>query len=150
MCLHPKASDNMASSSSFPITLFLFLLLSFLSYSYGVQAKATPLIFPIKKDGRSGLYYSLIQVGTPAYSVNVLLDIASQWTWFNCENGYNSKAYTPVSCASPTCAASGGSGCQGCSGPSRPGCTNNTCGVSPYSPFVNLQYAEGLGLDVFI
>ncbi|OWM74210.1 probable aspartic proteinase GIP2 [Punica granatum] len=137
----------MASNS---LCHLFILILSFFFLSPSHAATPSPLIFPIRKDDPTRLYYTTIMVGTPPTAVNTLLDLAGQWSWFNCDGGYNSLAYRPVACGSDTCNAAGGIGCVGCNGPARPGCTNDTCGVFPYNPFQNMQLAEGLGEDVLV
>ncbi|KAK4755743.1 hypothetical protein SAY87_009500 [Trapa incisa] len=138
-------------TSCSPLLCLLFLTLSFFLLSpLQVASSSSPVIFPIRKDDLSRLYYTTIQIGTPPTSVITLLDLSGQWSWFNCDGGYNSSAYRAVPCGSNTCNSAAGLGCVSCSGPIRPGCTNDTCGVFAYNPFQNTLFSDGLGEDVLV
>ncbi|XP_059632567.1 probable aspartic proteinase GIP2 [Cornus florida] len=137
----------MASSS---FHLFLFFVFASFSLSYEAslsKQKPQSLIFPIKKDNVTLQYSTSLDMGTPLNFWDGVIDLGGQSVWLNCDK-YNTSTYRPIRCGSSKCKAAKGSGCSGCNAPRRPGCTNNTCGGSPYNPFENLLYGEGLIEDV--
>ncbi|XP_031276617.1 probable aspartic proteinase GIP2 [Pistacia vera] len=111
------------------------------------EVKPRAFILAIRKYNVTLQYYTTVDTGTPLTYPDLVIDLGGQILWFNCKNGFNSSTYRPVRCGSSKCKVAKGSGCVGCNGTPRPGCTNNTCGVSPYNPFSNLLYAGGLGED---
>ncbi|KAL0376568.1 UNVERIFIED_CONTAM: putative aspartic proteinase GIP2 [Sesamum calycinum] len=57
--------------------------------------------------------------------------------------------YAPIPCGSTKCEVAKGIGCVGCNLPQRPGCTNDTCGASPYNPFMDMLVSQGYAEDTF-
>ncbi|KAG8363723.1 hypothetical protein BUALT_Bualt19G0052000 [Buddleja alternifolia] len=53
------------------------------------------------------------------------------------------STYNPVLCGSTKCEVVGGDSCIGYNLPPGPGCTNNTCGIGAYNPFMNVLVFEG-------
>ncbi|KAA8527556.1 hypothetical protein F0562_034729 [Nyssa sinensis] len=134
---------NTSMSSSFHLFLFSLFVFFFLSQA---QIKPAGIILPVRKHNETLQYYTEIDMGTPLTVVRAVIDLGSQLAWFNCDS-YISSSYRPVRCGSSKCKSAKGTGCVGCNSAPRPGCSNNTCGVSPYNPFKNLLAADGLGED---
>ncbi|KAF8016939.1 hypothetical protein BT93_H2207 [Corymbia citriodora subsp. variegata] len=111
--------------------------------------KPSPLVFPIRKDAAVSQYYTTLQLGTPPAAMNVVLDLAGEYTWLDC-SAYESSSYRPVHCNSSRCEAAGGLSCNGCYGLARPGCTNDTCGVYAASPFLDVILSSDLAEDVLV
>ncbi|KAL2469952.1 Eukaryotic aspartyl protease family protein [Abeliophyllum distichum] len=85
-------------------------------------------------------------MGSNRTTVNAVIDLQERSLWFGCDN-YTSSTYVPIPCNSPKCEIANGNSCQGCNGPLRPGCTNNTCGGSPFSPYQGFALSGGLAED---
>ncbi|KAJ0036030.1 hypothetical protein Pint_24900 [Pistacia integerrima] len=134
-------------ASFFNLFLLSFAFAFIIRCIDSAEDKPRAFILPIRKDNVTLKYYTTVDIGTPLTYPDLVIDLGGQILWFNCENGFNSSTYRPVRCGSSKCKVAKGSGCVGCNGTPRPGCTNNTCGVSPYNPFSNLLYAGGLGED---
>ncbi|KAL2458615.1 Eukaryotic aspartyl protease family protein [Forsythia ovata] len=128
----------MASSFN---SVFFFVII-FVSTSYAQNG----LILPVRKDTNTLQHYTSIQMGSNRTTVNAVIDLQEQSLWFGCDN-YSSSTYVPIPCNSPKCEIANGNSCQGCNGPLRPGCTNNTCGGSPYSPYQGFALSGGLAED---
>ncbi|KAM4116102.1 hypothetical protein ACJW30_02G025500 [Castanea mollissima] len=128
--------------------LFLFsIAVVFFSTSNGANYKPQAFHLPIRKDDVTLQYYTSFEVGPTQFIVDAVIDLGQPFLWFNCDDGYNSSSYNPVPCGSSKCKTAKGIGCSGCNGTPRPGCTNNTCSMSPYNPFVNSLRSGGLGED---
>lgn len=89
-------------------------------------------------------------MGDPGMDMNVVIDLGAQFLWFSCDGNYSSSSYRPVACGSAKWEAAKGLGCVGCFGPVRPGCTNNTCGLSPFNPFNGSLISGSLSEDELV
>ncbi|KAL2486985.1 Eukaryotic aspartyl protease family protein [Abeliophyllum distichum] len=132
--------------ASFLYTIFLFLSLFICSSVYAANVPSNGLVLPVRKDAKTSQYYATLQMGSNRVTVNAVIDLGSQFLWFACDS-YTSSTYKPIPCGSKKCEVAKGNGCMGCNLPARPGCTNDTCGSSPYSPFENLLFAQGFAED---
>ncbi|XP_010546838.1 PREDICTED: basic 7S globulin-like [Tarenaya hassleriana] len=140
--------------------ILLLLLLFFIFSAAGPSSSAArkPHGFTLKVakqlDFIFNLYYVNIQVGTsPSLSVNLVLDLASQFPWFDCsEARYNSSSYRPFSFASPKCKLVKNAVPWDCPLPSGVpvplGCFNNSCGVYPFDYVETRFYMGSLGEDI--
>ncbi|KAL7144648.1 hypothetical protein ABFS83_07G026600 [Erythranthe nasuta] len=102
----------------------------------------------IRKDPKTRQFYTTIHMGSNRAAINTVIDLGGPFLWFSC-NDYLSSTYAPIPCGSRKCQLAKGSGCIGCNLPKRPGCTNDTCGATPYNPFMNLLFAQGFNEDSF-
>ncbi|XP_058723800.1 probable aspartic proteinase GIP2 [Vicia villosa] len=128
---------------------FFLLSLSFFSLS-SVSASSQPnsFILPIKKDPSTNLFYTSLGIGTPRTNFNLVIDLAAENLWYDCDTHYNSSSYTPIQCGSKQCPDIG---CTSCNGPFKPGCTNNTCPASATNSLAKFIFGGGLGQDfIFI
>lgn len=141
----------MASSSAFNLFLLSIALFSAscLSASLTPNSKQKqPFILPIKKDPATNLFYTSVGIGTPRQNFNLVIDVAGENLWYDCDKHYNSSSYRPIDCDSKTCPDIG---CVGCNGPFKPGCTNNTCPSETINPLAKFIFGGGLGEDfIFI
>ncbi|CAA2994696.1 basic 7S globulin-like [Olea europaea subsp. europaea] len=116
---------------AFSFNSFVLFFAILLSTSYAQNG----LILPIRKDTNTLQHYTSILMGSNRATVNAVIDLSERFLWFECDN-YTSSTYAPIPCNSQKCEIAKGSGCLvECQGPQRPGCTNNTCGASPFNPF---------------
>lgn len=127
-------------------TLFFFLAIFICSSGYAANVPSNGLVLPVGKDTKTSQYYTTLQMGSNHATVNAVIDLGSQFLWFACDS-YASSTYNPIPCGSKKCEIAKGIGCAGCNLPPRPGCTNDTCGASPYNPFENMLYSEGFAED---
>uniref|UniRef100_A0A7N0ULX2 Peptidase A1 domain-containing protein n=1 Tax=Kalanchoe fedtschenkoi TaxID=63787 RepID=A0A7N0ULX2_KALFE len=143
----------MASTTIFVLTFTLAAAFSSLVSAAASKPQLGSVTYPIIKDtAKTRLYYTTLQLGTPAKSLSLTLTLAGQFIWFDCEHKpdvYNSTSYQTVHCDSPACEEAGGVGCLGClDGPPRPGCTNDTCPLGAYNPFNDFIASAGLYTDI--
>ncbi|KAJ7954947.1 basic 7S globulin-like [Quillaja saponaria] len=134
------------------IALFLFSIafVSSISSSNAQPNKQIQSFFhlPVKIDRATHQYYTTTDIGTPESNYfDLVIHLGGQFLWFDCNTGYNSSTYHPIKCGTRKCKIAKGIGCVGCNGPLKPGCTNNTCGMSPYNPFNNFLVSGDLGED---
>lgn len=121
-------------ASSFHICLsFLALFLFSFDISYAAETKPQTIIFPIRKS-TSAL--------NPSYMQSLI-----RLLWFDCESGYTSSSYRPISCDSKRCIQAKGSAAWVVTWPLGQGAPT-TRGVYPYNPSMNILAGEGLGHDV--
>ncbi|KAK1351734.1 Basic 7S globulin [Heracleum sosnowskyi] len=136
------------------IHLVIVFLLVTNSEAQPNKLKRSALVFPIRKDPKTLQYYTTLKVSTKDNQVKLVMDLSSQFTWFNCDI-YNLSTYRPIICGSEKCKNALSEGCmlcpecKSCNLPSKPGCTNNTCGIDSYNPFTNYLSDQGLGEDAF-
>uniref|UniRef100_A0A164TFG6 Peptidase A1 domain-containing protein n=1 Tax=Daucus carota subsp. sativus TaxID=79200 RepID=A0A164TFG6_DAUCS len=137
------------------VIVFLFFLKSEAQVK---KAKHAALVFPIRKDHRTKQYLTTLKVSSKENHVEVVINLSSQLTWFNCDI-YNLPTYQPIECGSQKCKIAKAEGCSlfcdDCKNcnlpiPSKPGCTNNTCSVDSYNFFTNYLSDQGLGEDTFL
>ncbi|CAL0334617.1 unnamed protein product [Lupinus luteus] len=136
----------MASSFAFNFFLLSIALFSVscLSASLAPSTKPHPFILPIKKDPSTNLFYTSLGIGTPRQNFNLVIDVAGENLWYDCDKNYNSSSYIPINCNTKTCPFIG---CTGCNGPYKPGCTNNTCPANTINTFAEFLFGGGLGED---
>ncbi|KAL5097323.1 hypothetical protein RYX36_001650 [Vicia faba] len=139
----------MASSSSYIIHFFILSLSFFSLSSLSASSKPNSFILPIKKDPSTNLFYTSVGIGTPRTNFNLVIDLAGENLWYDCDTHYNSSSYTPIQCGSKQCPDVA---CiVSCDGPFKPGCTNNTCPASATNSLANFIFGGGLGQDfIFI
>ncbi|XP_027338204.1 basic 7S globulin 2-like [Abrus precatorius] len=99
----------------------------------------------IKKDQETNLFYASVGIGTPRHNFNLVIDLAGENLWYDCDTHYNSSSYTPISCRSKRCPEDI---CVSCDGPFKPGCTNNTCHATASNPLANSIFGGELGDDI--
>ncbi|EEF45329.1 ATP binding protein, putative [Ricinus communis] len=69
--------------------------------------------------------------------------------WVNCEEGYVSSSYRPVSCDSVLCTLANSHACDTeCYSTPKPDCHNNTCAHSPGNPVIHLSTGGQIGQDI--
>ncbi|KAK6117235.1 hypothetical protein DH2020_049000 [Rehmannia glutinosa] len=85
-------------------------------------------------------------MGSNRATINAVIDLGGPFLWFSC-NDYVSNTYAPIPCGSAKCEVAKGIGCVGCNLPPRPGCTNDTCGASPYNPYLDILVSQGFAED---
>ncbi|XP_057771806.1 probable aspartic proteinase GIP2 [Salvia miltiorrhiza] len=122
-------------------TLFLALIISAVAAQNG-------LILPIRKDPKTLQHIATFKMGSNRAAISAAVDLGGPFLWFSC-NDYASTTYAPIPCGSAKCDAAKGIGCVGCNLPPRPGCTNDTCGASPYNPFLDVLVSQGYAEDTF-
>ncbi|RAL51610.1 hypothetical protein DM860_018150 [Cuscuta australis] len=137
-----------------PSTLLIFLVSLFISFSLSCAQINPPrpqaFIFPINKDTTSNQYYTTIQIGSNATTLNVVIDLGGKLLYFNSADYFNSaSSYRPILCGTLQCRIANGVGCVFCfQSPPVPGCTNNTCSDYAPNPFTGTLGYSGLGQDV--
>ncbi|KAI3469518.1 hypothetical protein Pfo_026181 [Paulownia fortunei] len=127
---------------------FLYSLLFFLAILVSATNAQNGPTLPIMKDAKTSQFYTTIQMGSNRATINTVIDLGGPFLWFAC-NDYTSNTYAPIPCGSTKCEVAKGIGCVGCNLPPRPGCTNDTCGASPYNPFLNILVSQGFAEDTF-
>lgn len=127
--------------ASFLSSILFFTLISAVAAQNG-------LILPIRKDPKTFQHITTFQMGSNRAPISAVVDLGGPFLWFSC-NDYASNSYAPIPCASPKCDAAKGFGCFGCNLPPRPGCSNDTCGASPYNPFLDILVSQGYAEDTF-
>ncbi|XP_050874916.1 probable aspartic proteinase GIP2 [Lathyrus oleraceus] len=136
------------SSSSLSIHFFLISLSFFSLSSLSASSQPNSFNLPIRKDPSTNLFYTSLGIGTPRTNFNLVIDLAGENLWYDCDTHYNSSSYTPIQCGSKQCPEIG---CIGCNGPFKPGCTNNTCPASATNSLAKFIFGGGLGQDfIFI
>ncbi|KAL7101971.1 hypothetical protein ACP275_08G089800 [Erythranthe tilingii] len=136
--------------------VFFSLLIMLLSSSYS-NAQTTPpkpqsFIFPIKKDATTNQYYTTIQIGSKATTLDVVIDLGGKFLYFNSDDYSNAtSSYHPIPCGTSKCRNVVDTDgcivfCNTSPGPA-PGCTNNTCADYALNPFTGTQGYNGLGED---
>ncbi|RDX57641.1 Basic 7S globulin, partial [Mucuna pruriens] len=119
-----------------------------LTASHGPNTKPHPYILPIRKDPATNLFYTSLGIGTPRHNFDLVIDLAGENLWYDCDTHYNSSSYRPVACGSKQCPYVA---CTGCNGPFKPGCTNNTCLGNAINPLAKFLFGGGLAQDfIFI
>ncbi|KAF7852296.1 hypothetical protein BT93_L4590 [Corymbia citriodora subsp. variegata] len=116
------------------------LLLSLVSYQTLATTSSQPkaLVIPVTKDTSTLQYTTQIKQRTPLVPIKLAIDVGGIFLWVDCESGYVSSSYRPVSCDSQICKASGSGACvTECYSPPGPGCNNNTCSQMPSNPFTH-------------
>ncbi|CAJ1941264.1 unnamed protein product [Sphenostylis stenocarpa] len=133
------------------INFFIFSmpLLSLLCSSFALNPPSKAFILPVEKDPKTLQYSTSIDMGTPASTLDVVIDIRERFLWFECGNDYNSSTYQPVRCGTNKCKQAKGTDCITCTNhPLKTGCTNNTCGVQPFNPFGQFFVSGDVGEDI--
>ncbi|ESW26116.1 hypothetical protein PHAVU_003G092200 [Phaseolus vulgaris] len=130
--------------------IFSIPLLSLVSPSFAVNAGSKPhgFILPIQKDPTTLQYSTSVEMGTPPFTLDLVIDIRERFLWFECGSDYNSSSYHPVRCGTKKCIQAKGTDCITCTNhPLKTGCTNNTCGVQPFNPFAGFYVSGDVGQD---
>ncbi|GAB2285275.1 hypothetical protein Dimus_019729 [Dionaea muscipula] len=139
-------------ASSLRSLLFISSLCYFLvsSSSHAAVAAFLPkaLVVPLSKDASTLQYTTIIHQRTPLVPVKLVLDLAGQFLWVDCDKNYLSSSYRPARCRSPQCSLAWSSSCGSCFSAPRPGCNNNTCGLFPDNTITNTGSGGELGSDV--
>ncbi|CAI8610486.1 unnamed protein product [Vicia faba] len=139
----------MATSSILHLFLLSLSLLSLSSSSLALTQKPNSFILPIAKDPTTLQYSTTIKMGTPARSLDLVIDISERFLWFECDKTYNSSTYNPIQCGSKKCKLSKGTECITCTNhPLKTGCTNNTCALSVFNPIAQLFVSGDIGDDI--
>ncbi|XP_004508379.1 probable aspartic proteinase GIP2 [Cicer arietinum] len=134
--------------------LFSLSLISLISSSVALTKPHTPkpnnaFILPIAKDPITLQYSTTINMGTPAVTLDLVVDIRERFLWFECDESYNSSTYHPIQCGTKKCKQSKGAECIDCiNHPLKTGCTNHTCGVQPFNPFGEFYVSGDIGEDI--
>ncbi|KAI4345573.1 hypothetical protein L6164_012681 [Bauhinia variegata] len=137
--------------ATYSILHFFLLSIALFSVNYSLAATNPPkphfFSLHVKKDPATNQYYTSVGIGTPRHNMDLVIDLAGQHLWYDCDTGYNSSSYIPVACGSKQCPQS--SPCIGCNNfPFKPGCTNDTCGLDVFNPFADSIYSGDMGDDV--
>ncbi|XP_030475779.1 probable aspartic proteinase GIP2 [Syzygium oleosum] len=140
----------MVTSSSFILcSLLLCLVSSQVLATSSSQPKA--LVIPVTKDSSTLQYTTQIKQRTPLVPIKLTIDVGGIFQWVDCESGYVSSSYRPVSCDSQICMASGSGACvTECYSPPRPGCNNNACSHLPNNPFSNSSGGGEMAYDTAV
>ncbi|CAL5198756.1 unnamed protein product [Lathyrus oleraceus] len=139
----------MTTSSTLHLFLLSLSLLSLPSSSLALLPKPNSFILPIAKDPTTLQYSTTIKMGTPARSLDLVIDISERFLWFECDKSYNSSTYHPIQCGSKKCKLSKGTECITCTNhPLKTGCTNNTCALSVFNPIAQLFVSGDIGEDI--
>ncbi|XP_057431634.1 probable aspartic proteinase GIP2 [Lotus japonicus] len=138
-------------ATSIVLNFFLLCLLLFSASPTLSASNELPktgfITLPVKKDPATNQYYTSIGIGTPNHKLNLAIDLAGEFLWYDCDTRYNSSSYLPVPCDTQKCPQN--SPCIGCNGfPTKPGCTNNTCGLSITNPFADTIFSGDMGEDL--
>ena len=138
------------SSSNRHSLIILFSALAFFSGSNVANSEKTQptgLIFPIRKDTETLQYYTTLNISKPDNSVQLVMALGDQHTWFNCDD-FDLPTYKSISCNTEKCKRYRGYDCMDCSLliPVPPRCINNGCAVTYANPYalqaVNNSLAE--------
>ncbi|XP_050215484.1 probable aspartic proteinase GIP2 [Mercurialis annua] len=139
-------------ASSLNNFLFISSLLLFcisLSSAKTVPFRPKGLVLPVYKDKCTNQYVTELKQRTPLVPVKLLLDLGARFMWVDCDQGYVSSTYKPVSCDSKLCALANSMACATeCNSAPKPGCHNNTCAHSPENPVLRLSTGGQIGQDV--
>eukprot|EP00257_Ricinus_communis_P004197 XP_002517163.2 basic 7S globulin [Ricinus communis] len=138
-------------SSLFCSFLLLCSLLFCISPSTAETVPFRPkaLVLPVFKDKCTNQYITQIKQRTPLVPVKLIVDLGARFMWVDCEEGYVSSSYTPVSCDSLLCKLANSLACATeCNSTPKPGCHNNTCAHSPENPVIRLGTSGQIGQDV--
>ncbi|KAK8524967.1 hypothetical protein V6N12_029818 [Hibiscus sabdariffa] len=100
------------------------------------------LVIPLSKDASTLQYITQIKQRTPVVPVKLTLDVGGDSSWVDCENGYVSSSYKPVSCNSVACNLAYSPSCGSCFGGPKPGCNNNNCNLFPTN---NIKHGATIG-----
>ncbi|XP_057780553.1 probable aspartic proteinase GIP2 [Salvia miltiorrhiza] len=134
---------------AYSLPLFLTSLLLAISICHAQTSfRPRALVVPVRKDASTQQYVTTIQQRTPLVPVNLVVHLGGQYLWVDCDNGYVSSTYRPARCRSAQCSLANANGCGDCFSGPRPGCNNNTCGVTPDNPFIQLATGGELAEDV--
>ncbi|KAK7412649.1 hypothetical protein VNO78_04174 [Psophocarpus tetragonolobus] len=74
------------------VSLGLFTLAS-IAAGGSPKSKAQPFVLSIKKDEATNLFYTSVGVGTPRHNFNLVIHVAGEDLWYDCDNKYNSSSY---------------------------------------------------------
>ncbi|EEF45334.1 probable aspartic proteinase GIP2 [Ricinus communis] len=131
-----------------------FFSISFLLFLISPSTARAPfrpkaLLLPVFKDKCTRQYITQIDQRTPLVPVKLTVDLGGSLMWINCEEGYVSSSYRPLSCDSALCSLSNSQSCnKECYSSPKPGCYNNTCGQSSNNRVVYIGTGGDLGQDV--
>ncbi|WMV10420.1 hypothetical protein MTR67_003805 [Solanum verrucosum] len=137
------------ASTHIPLSLFLTLLLLFISSSTAQPVKRRALL-PVTKDAATKQYVTLINQRTPLVPIKLTVDLGGRFIWVDCQNGYVSSTLTPLICDTLLCRLSHSGACDGnCTG-SSPGHPNKDCTCShlAYNPVSRTSTGTRLNEDV--
>ncbi|CDO98879.1 unnamed protein product [Coffea canephora] len=136
----------MAYLSIFPLCLFFLLISPSIAQTTSFRPRA--LVLPLTKDSATGQYITQLSQRTPLVAIRLTVDLGGQFLWVDCDRNYISSSYRPARCRSAVCNLANSKACGQCNGSPRPGCNNNTCGLSPYNPFIRTSTSGELAQDV--
>ncbi|KAI6683766.1 hypothetical protein NL676_029679 [Syzygium grande] len=136
----------MASSSNLLfLSFFLFLTIS-QTQAKTFQPKA--LLLPVTKDSSLLQYTTQIKHRTPLVPIKLTIDVGGNFMWEECEKGYVSSSYRPVSCGSKICKISRSGPCVvKCPPPHVPGCHDDSCNHLSYNAFTRISTLGELATD---
>ncbi|WOH03280.1 hypothetical protein DCAR_0622676 [Daucus carota subsp. sativus] len=141
----------MSSSIHHYAVIFLCLAAAIFSVSSAAtfkKPKPTAFLFPIRKDTKTLQYYTTLDISSRENSVQLVLDLGGQHTWFTC-NAEVLASFKAVDCHSRKCKDYKSTSCMRCgSDPAvNVGCTDDACAVDYRNPFNTREIGRGLGED---
>ncbi|MCL7034319.1 hypothetical protein MKW94_019934 [Papaver nudicaule] len=105
----------MASSSSFlMITTALVVVLISVSLSNAQPTSSSRpqgVVLPVTKDASTLQYLTYMKQKTPLVSQSLVINLAGEFQWVDCENGYVSSSNRTLSCSGKECGWISGASC---------------------------------------
>ncbi|XP_030475780.1 probable aspartic proteinase GIP2 [Syzygium oleosum] len=128
--------------------LFLSFFVLTISQTQAKTFQPKALLLPVTKDSSLLQYTTQIKQRTPLVPIKLTIDVGGNFMWEECEKGYVSSSYRPVSCGSKICKISRSGACVvKCPPPHVPGCHNDSCSHLSYNPFTRLSNLGELATD---
>lgn len=127
-------NNKAMSTTSVDLLCLIAVIIAASSIQHSVQAA---FITPILKDQKTLQYTTTIELQTPLRPTKLVIDLGAQFSWVNCQSGYNSTTYAHTACNSTLCTALNSFACSNCYTPPAPDCGNFTCALFPENPISN-------------
>ncbi|RZC45212.1 hypothetical protein C5167_038181 [Papaver somniferum] len=95
-------------SSFFPLFFATTILLVFCNVCFSnaqptSSSRPQGLVLPVTKDGSALQYLTSIMQSTPLVSESLVVDLAGEYLWVDCENGYVSSSNRTLNCFGREC-----------------------------------------------
>ncbi|KAI3986114.1 hypothetical protein MKX01_036423, partial [Papaver californicum] len=93
----------MASSVVFSAISFLVFIVSFSNAQPASSCRPQGVVLPVTKDASTLQYLTYIKQGTPLVAESLVLNLAGEYQWVDCEEGYVSSSNRTLNCLGSEC-----------------------------------------------
>ncbi|KAI3986113.1 hypothetical protein MKX01_036422 [Papaver californicum] len=92
-----------ASSVFFSAITFLVCIVSFSNAQPASSSRPQGVVFPVTKDASTLQYLTYIKQGTPLVAESLVVDLAGEYLWVDCKEGYVSSSNRTINCLGSEC-----------------------------------------------